>query len=225
MAMDNLYLPYLATIEDIYEETPDTRSYKLVFKDPKVRDTFEFKTGQFGLYSAFGAGESTFCIASSPTRKGYIQCTFRNVGRVTSALADLTIGDTIGFRGPYGNWFPIEEWEGKNLVFIAGGIALPPVRSVIWNCLDQRERYKDITISSTGDYLKPDLLGSAIFFNRGDLYSLNAYQQTLTRLNNLGVFKYINVSFQQDETDSLSNLLDVTIDLIKAKMRPEFNQR
>jgi sulfhydrogenase subunit gamma (sulfur reductase) len=146
MAMDNLYLPYLATIEDIYEETPDTRSYKLVFNDPKVRDTFEFKTGQFGLYSAFGAGESTFCIASSPTRKGYIQCTFRNVGRVTSALADLTIGDTIGFRGPYGNWFPIEEWEGKNLVFIAGGIALPPVRSVIWNCLDQRERYKDITI-------------------------------------------------------------------------------
>jgi NAD(P)H-flavin reductase len=146
MAMDNLYLPYLATIEDIYEETPDTRSYKLVFKDPKVRDTFEFKTGQFGLYSAFGAGESTFCIASAPTRKGYIQCTFRNVGRVTSALADLSVGDTIGFRGPYGNWFPIEEWEGKNLVFIAGGIALPPVRSVIWNCLDEREKYKDITI-------------------------------------------------------------------------------
>ncbi|MFQ5585543.1 MAG: FAD/NAD(P)-binding protein [Thermodesulfobacteriota bacterium] len=144
--MDNLYLPHLTTIEDIYEETPDTRSYKLVFKDPEVRDSFDFKTGQFGLYSAFGAGESTFCIASSPTRKGYIQCTFRNVGRVTSALADLTIGDTVGFRGPYGNWFPIDEWEGKNLLFIAGGIGLPPVRSVIWNCLDMRERFKDITI-------------------------------------------------------------------------------
>ena len=100
MAMDNLYLPLLTTIEDVYEETPDTRSYKLIFKDPKVRDTFDFKTGQFGIYSAFGGGESTFCIASSPTRKGYIQCTFRNVGRVTSALADLTIGDTVGFRGP-----------------------------------------------------------------------------------------------------------------------------
>lgn len=144
--MENIYLPYLATIEDIYEEAPDVRSYKMVFKDPKVRDTFGFKAGQFGLYSVFGAGESTFCIASSPTRKGYIQCTFRRAGRVTSALTDMNIGDTIGFRGPYGNWFPIDDWKGKNIVFIAGGIGLPPVRSVIWNCLDRREDFGDITI-------------------------------------------------------------------------------
>jgi len=146
MATDNLYLPDLAVIEEISDETYDTKSFKLVFKDPKMRDSFDFKAGQFGLYSAFGLGESTFCIASSPTRKGYIQCTFRNVGRVTSALADLNVGDTVGFRGPYGNWFPVDEWEGKSLLFIAGGIALPPVRSVIWNCLDMRERFMDVTI-------------------------------------------------------------------------------
>lgn len=145
-AMNNIYLPYLATIEDIYEEAPDVRTFRLVFKDEKVRDSFDFKTGQFGLYSAFGAGESTFCIASSPTRKGYIQCTFRRGGRVTGALSELGIGDTMGFRGPYGNWFPIDEWKGKNLVFIAGGIGLPPVRSVIWNCLDRRQDFGDITI-------------------------------------------------------------------------------
>ncbi len=145
-AIKNLYLPELVTIEDIYEETADVRSYKLVFKDPKVRETFDFKAGQFGLYSAFGYGESTFCIASSPTRKGYIQCTFRNVGRVTGALAGLEVGDTMGFRGPYGNSFPIDDWKGKNIVFVAGGIALPPVRSVIWNCLDRREDFADITI-------------------------------------------------------------------------------
>jgi len=52
----------------------------------------------------------------------------------------------VGFRGPYGNRFPIEQWKGKNLVFIAGGIALPPLRSVIWNCLDLRDWFKDITI-------------------------------------------------------------------------------
>jgi len=144
--MNNIYLPYLATIEDIYEEAPDVRSYKLVFKDPKFRDTFDFKAGQFGLYSVFGAGESAFCIASSPTRKGYIQCTFRKTGRVTSALSDMNIGDTIGFRGPYGNWFPINDWKGKDIVFIAGGIGLPPVRSLIWNCLDRREDFRDITI-------------------------------------------------------------------------------
>src|SRR3989338_2518382 len=144
--MDNIYLPYLATIEDIYEEAPDVRTCRLVFKDPKVRDTFDFKTGQFALYSAFGLGESTFCIASSPTRKGYIQCTFRRSGRVTGGLYDLSIGDTMGFRGPYGNWFPMDEWKGKDIVFIAGGIGLPPVRSVIWNVLDRREDFGKVTI-------------------------------------------------------------------------------
>lgn len=144
--MDNIYLPHLVTIEDIYEEAPDVRSFRLVFKDPAVRDTFEFKAGQFGLYSAFGLGESTFCIASAPTRKGYIQCTFRKSGRVTGGLADLSIGDTMGFRGPYGNSFPLDEWKGKDIVFIAGGIGLPPVRSVIWNVLDRREEFGNITI-------------------------------------------------------------------------------
>lgn len=144
--MDNIYLPHLVTIEDIYDETPDTRSYRLVFKDKELREKFTFKTGQFGLYSAFGLGESTFCIASAPTRQGYIQCTFRKTGRVTTALAGLSIGDTMGFRGPYGNHFPVDDWKGKNIVFIAGGIGLPPVRSVIWNCLDRREDFGDILI-------------------------------------------------------------------------------
>lgn len=136
----------MTTIEDIFEEAPDVRSFRLVFKDPAIRDTFEFKTGQFGLYSAFGFGESTFCIASSPTRKGYIQCTFRRQGVVTNGLFDLGIGDTVGFRGPYGNWFPIDEWKGKNIIFIAGGIGFPPVRSVIWNILDRREDFGKISI-------------------------------------------------------------------------------
>lgn len=144
--MENLYLPNLVTIEDIYEETPDVRSFRLVFRDEKTRDSFDFKAGQFGLYSAFGLGESTFCIASPPTRKGYFQCTFRKTGRVTSGLLDLSVGDTMGFRGPYGNHFPIDEWKGKNIVFVAGGIGLPPVRSVIWNCLDKREEFGDITV-------------------------------------------------------------------------------
>ena len=76
----------------------------------------------------------------------YIECTFRKAGKVTTALSLLGEGDIIGFRGPYGNIFPIEDWKGKNLVFIAGGIALPPMRCLIWNCIDKREDYKDITI-------------------------------------------------------------------------------
>jgi len=143
---DNIYKPYLMEIENIIEETSDVKTFRLKFKNTDEAGRFAFKAGQFGEYSVFGEGESTFCIASAPTRKEYIECTFRKAGRVTNALAKLEIGDTVGFRGPYGNTFPIDEWEGKNLLYIAGGIALPPMRCVIWNTLDLRDRYNDITI-------------------------------------------------------------------------------
>lgn len=146
MSSENIYLPYLMRIEKITEEAPFVKTFKLVFVNEEEGKNFTFRTGQFGEYSVMGEGESTFCIASSPTRKGYIECTYRQAGRVTTALANLEEGDIVGFRGPYGNIFPIDEWKGKNLLFIAGGIALPPMRSVIWNCLDLRENYKDVTI-------------------------------------------------------------------------------
>jgi sulfhydrogenase subunit gamma (sulfur reductase) len=146
MSEKNTYLPYLMTIEKVIKEAPGVKTFRLKFQDETEAAAFEFKAGQFGEYSAFGEGESTFCIASSPTRPGYIECTFRDTGRVTSGLASLEEGSTMGFRGPYGNVFPLDEWKGKNLVFIAGGIALPPMRCVIWNALDLRENFKDITI-------------------------------------------------------------------------------
>jgi sulfhydrogenase subunit gamma (sulfur reductase) len=146
MSESNIYLPYLMRIARITQEAPGVRTFRLEFVDEAAAAAFSFETGQFGLYSAFGEGESTFCIASSPTRKGYIECTFRETGRVTAALADKEVGDIVGFRGPYGNVFPIEDWKGRNLLFIAGGIALPPMRSVIWNCLDLRDWFQDITI-------------------------------------------------------------------------------
>jgi len=142
----NIYKPYLATIAAIVDETPDVRTLRLEFQDEALRENFSFRSGQFAEYSAFGHGESTFCIASAPTRKGYIECCFRSVGRVTEALRRLEVGETVGVRGPYGNSFPIEEYYGKNLVFVAGGIALPPLRTLIWNCLDQRDKFGDITI-------------------------------------------------------------------------------
>ncbi|GJQ59063.1 MAG: heterodisulfide reductase subunit F [Candidatus Scalindua sp. AMX11] len=144
--MDNIYRPYLMNISDMVEEAPGVRTYRLNFLNEDEGKKFQFRAGQFALYSVFGYGECTFCIASSPTRMDYIECTFRQAGRVTNALRELNVGDTLGFRGPYGNVFPIDEWEGKNLVFIAGGIALPPLRSVIWNCLDLRDKFKDVTI-------------------------------------------------------------------------------
>jgi sulfhydrogenase subunit gamma (sulfur reductase) len=146
MSLDNIYIPYLMRIEKIIDEAPGVKTFRLRFTDDAEREQFNFKAGQFGEYSIFGEGESTFCIASSPTRKEYIECTFRQAGRVTSALARKEEGEVIGFRGPYGNIFPLEEWKGKNLLFIAGGIALPPMRCVIWNVLDQRDWFKDVTV-------------------------------------------------------------------------------
>lgn len=142
----NIYTPYKMRIDKVTFEAPEVKTFRLKFINEEEGEKFTFRTGQFGEYSIYGEGESTFCIASSPTRKGYIECTFRKAGRVTSALASLDEGDIIGFRGPYGNVFPIDTWKGKNLLFIAGGIALPPMRSVIWNCLDLRENFKDVTI-------------------------------------------------------------------------------
>jgi len=146
MTDKNIYLPYLLKIEKITREAPGVKTFRLKFVNEEEGNNFNFKAGQFGEYSIFGKGESTFCIASSPTRKGYIECTFRQAGKVTSALASCEEGSEIGFRGPYGNTFPLDEWKGKNLLFIAGGIALPPMRCVIWNALDLRENFGNITI-------------------------------------------------------------------------------
>ncbi len=152
----NIYTPHLMRIADHIDEGPGIRTFRLTFQDKETASNFSFKAGQFGEYSLFGSGECTFCIASSPTRKDYIECSFQVAGKVTSALSDLAVGDTIGFRGPYGNYFPVDKMKGKNIVFIGMGIGLAPVRSVIWNCLDLRDQFKEITIivgSRTADLL------------------------------------------------------------------------
>jgi NAD(P)H-flavin reductase len=141
-----LYTPHLMRIEEIRDETPDVKTLRLRFLEPAMQERFNFRAGQFGLYSAFGEGESTFCIASPPTWRDHIQCTFRAVGKVTEALRRKDAGDVIGFRGPYGNSFPLESFAGKNLLFVVGGIALPPLRCVIWNCLDLRDRFGEVRI-------------------------------------------------------------------------------
>lgn len=146
MSKSNIYLPYLVRIEKITNEAPGVKTFRLKFENEEDENSFSFKAGQFAEYSAFGEGESTFCIASSPMRKGYVECTFRATGRVTNGLSALEEGETMGFRGPFGNTFPIDDWKGKNLVFVAGGIALPPMRAVIDNCLDRREDFGDITV-------------------------------------------------------------------------------
>lgn len=144
--MRNLYLPHSMTIKTAVQETPDTWTFELEFQSEPLRESFTFRPGQFALISAFGAGESTLTLASSSLRRGSLDVTFRKIGRVTGALASLNEGDTVGFRGPYGNRFPMASFKGKNLLFVAGGIGLPAITSVLYDCLEARADYGTITI-------------------------------------------------------------------------------
>jgi len=144
--MNDLLVPTIATILDQQDETPDTRTYRLRFRDDAEAESFDFKPGQFLELSVFGAGEAPFCLASSPTRRGSIEVTVRRCGRVTDALGALAPGDEVGLRGPCGNGFDVAGAEGHDLVFVAGGIGLPPLRGLIWNVLDRRESFGNVTI-------------------------------------------------------------------------------
>ncbi|MFB3825863.1 MAG: FAD/NAD(P)-binding protein [Bryobacteraceae bacterium] len=142
----NLYKPDLMEVIQVERQTPDVKSVRVRFRDPARAERFTFRVGQFGIFSAFGYGESVFNICSSSTWKDYIEFCFRRTGRVTEALWRVEKGDTVGFRGPYGNGYPMEKWEGRNLIFAGGGIAMPPIRCAIWYALENRRRYGDITI-------------------------------------------------------------------------------
>ena len=142
----NPYQPHPTEIIKVIQETADTKTFHIQFVDASLRESFSFLSGQFAEYSVFGEGEATFCISSSPTRPDHLEFSVKRVGRVTQALHQLNPGDLIGFRGPYGNHFPLDRLRGKNLLFVGGGIGLAPLRSLIHNVLDNRTDYGDITI-------------------------------------------------------------------------------
>jgi len=144
--MDSLFLPLVARIVEVREETPDTRTFSLKLRDGAGRPSFGFLPGQFLELSVFGIGEAPFCVASSPTRPDSLQVTVRRTGRLTDALHQLGPGDEVGIRGPCGNGFDVGAARSRDLLFVAGGIGLPPLRSLIWNVLDERAEFGRVTI-------------------------------------------------------------------------------
>jgi len=145
--MHNIYQPDLMKVIETRQQTPDVKSVKVRFLDEARAEDFTFHVGQFGVFSVFGYGESTFNICSSSNWKDYIEFCFRKVGCVTEALWSIEEGDVIGFRGPYGNFYPMDDgWKGKNLIFLGGGIAMPPVRCAVWYALENRSDYGNITV-------------------------------------------------------------------------------
>lgn len=106
------------------------------------------KPGQFVEISLFGIGEMPISISSSPTKNGNFELAVRNVGSVTNALHGLAEGSTVGIRGPFGNGFPIDKLKGNDILIIAGGIGLFPLRSLIYYVLDNRKEFGRLIILS-----------------------------------------------------------------------------
>jgi len=146
MDVRNVYMPFVMRVEDAFDEAPGIRTLRLRFREERQAERFDFRPGQFALFSVFGEGECPFCIASPPAQNAPVECTFARMGKVTGALYEAEPGDVIGMRGPYGNGFPVEAWEGRDLVFVAGGIGLVPIRCALRHCLHTRERYGHVTL-------------------------------------------------------------------------------
>ena len=142
----NPYLPELATVVEVIEETPNIKSFRLVLNDDAKMKSFSFQPGQVGQLSLFGAGESTFVINSPPTRMDYLQFSVMRVGEVTTRLHQLRPGDQVGVRAPLGKPFPVGDMKGKNILFIGGGIGMAPLRTLFTYMLDNRDDFKNITL-------------------------------------------------------------------------------
>ena len=148
--MKNPYLPIPMVVKKARVETSDRmlRTLELGFVNKKDEEAFQFVPGQFCELSLFGKGEAPFGIASSPTEKGSLKFTINKAGVVTTALHQVEEGTPVGIRGPLGNGYPIERFEGKNILVIGGGFAFTTLRSLIVYLLQpqNRSKVKEITV-------------------------------------------------------------------------------
>jgi len=142
-AETELYTPRLAELIKVDELTPKEKVFEFRLKDGKELGQ---RPGQFIEVSIMGIGEAPISVSSSPTRGKTFQLAIRDVGDVTNALHNLEKGATVGIRGPFGNGFPLEALEGKDILLIAGGIGLFPLRSLIQYILDRRSSFGKVSL-------------------------------------------------------------------------------
>ena len=149
-------IPMLGEVTMIRTDTPDVKTFRVVGVDGKK--PFEHIPGQCAMLSIPGVGEALFSITSSPTESSYVDFSIKKCGCVTEWLHSMDVGQQVTIRGPYGNGFPVDtDLVGKDLLFIAGGIGLAPLHSVINYCRHYRDRYGKIDIVY-GSRSKDDLV-------------------------------------------------------------------
>lgn len=138
-------VPQIAVITKIRQDTDDVRTFRV--EKPTGGRCFDYLPGQCAIISVPGLGEAIFSITSSPTNKEALEFSIKRCGRLTDYLHGVEAGQQIAIRGPYGNSFPVEgELKNKNLLFIAGGIGLAPLHSVINYALDNRDGYGSLDV-------------------------------------------------------------------------------
>ena len=143
---ENVYMPKVAVVDCVTDEIADVKTFHWRFEDPAEQEAFRcFRPGQFAQVSLFGIGEFPASLPPSPTEDQTF-FTVRRVGACTAALHELSTGDRFGVRGPYGNGFPMEDYRDKDLLFVAGGIGLIPLRSCIVYALAHRTEYGRIQV-------------------------------------------------------------------------------
>ena len=149
-------IPMLVEVTDIRVDTPDVKTFCVV--DLNGKKPFVHIHGQCAMLSMPGVGEALFSITSSPTEERFLEFSIKKCGCVTSWLHGMEPGQQLTLRGPYGNGFPVDTaFAGKDLLFIAGGIGLAPLHSVINYCRHYRDRYGKIDIVY-GSRSKEDLV-------------------------------------------------------------------
>jgi sulfhydrogenase subunit gamma (sulfur reductase) len=154
--MNNPYLPKTAILKrtEFENDAKDIKTFDFEFENKDDAKDFEFICGQFGMVSVFGAGEAPFGMASSPMDKDVVQFSIKKYskGVLTNSLYNLSVGDKLGLRGPFGNGYPMEMLKGKNILIVGGGFALTTLRSTAKYILHEKNR---------GDYGKLSMLVAA----------------------------------------------------------------
>ncbi|MGO9124887.1 MAG: FAD/NAD(P)-binding protein [Terriglobales bacterium] len=137
-------LPQPHQVRQVVKETPDT--FTLTLEAPNGAGSTPFRPGQFSMLWVFGVGELPISISGHPAERDRLVYTVRSVGKATQAFVGHEAGDSVGVRGPFGTGWPVEAARGRDVIIVAGGIGLAPLRPVIYEVLHNRDEYGRLVV-------------------------------------------------------------------------------